>query len=243
MSLLRKKTVSMALAVTLVMTNFNGIASVFADENNVSQVNLNKIMEYDCQYSEDDLESIEGEVFNPSKMSEVEKDAYYKVIDKQVQLAAQKEGANFNADKFREELIFVLETENSLQLLSDEKCDTKGSYRLVRSAKKKPKVNITVSNSVAAAAFNTAIDMLLISTGVGSVTLYIRKVGLKEAKRIFTKTVTSKLKAWGCAALATSIPAAVSFAFNLANPGQGIANYVAKHDSNPKSEDIELIIY
>jgi len=37
---------------------------------------------------------------------------------------------------------------------------------------------------------------VVVSGGVGAIQAYIKKVGKKEAERIFTRTVTSKLKAW-----------------------------------------------
>jgi hypothetical protein len=61
------------------------------------------------------------------------------------------------------------------------------------------------------------------------------------ANRIFTRLLTSKLKAWGCASLAVSV--AVIFIFNITNPGQGAANWLCKHDSKPSSKDLEVIVY
>ena len=73
--------------------------------------------------------------------------------------------------------------------------------------------DIKVKNSVVAAIFNTAIDLLLISAGVGSVTALV-KMGVNEAGKMFTRTLTSKLKTWGLVALAGFIPTCVNFIFN-----------------------------
>lgn len=51
---------------------------------------------------------------------------------------------------------------------------------------------------VAGAIFNTAIGIIIGGVGVGSITAYIAKVGAKEAAKIFTKTIASKLAAIGC---------------------------------------------
>lgn len=67
-------------------------------------------------------------------------------------------------------------------------------------------------------------------------------MGLKEARRIFTRTLTSQLKAWGLGTLAVSLPVAVDFIFNLLDPGTKIAEYLDSQDSFPNNGFIDIIL-
>jgi hypothetical protein len=99
-----------------------------------------------------------------------------------------------------------------------------------------------VRNDVAAAAINVAIDAVLISAGVGSAVALAKKVGMKEAKKLFTRTLKSKLKAWGLGTLAVTLPTAIDFIFNLLDPGTAIAEFLDSKDSYPDNGYIDLIL-
>lgn len=192
----------------------------------------------------------EAEPFNPSEMTYEQRDAYYDSIDKQVELYKEKYNNNCDEDKFREELIYVLENEDSLKSLSslEESTDNK---IVKRSAGKKDKKkdkdgtwipDVKVKNDVVAAAIGVIIDGVLVATGVGSVTALVKKVGLKEARRIFTKSIKSKLIAWGAGALAVSIPTAVDFIFNLMDPSDKIAEFFDSKDDFPNNGYLDLVL-
>jgi hypothetical protein len=50
-------------------------------------------------------------------MTENEKDAYYKSLDKQVKLMKEKYGKSFDENMFKKELLFLLETKDSFKSL------------------------------------------------------------------------------------------------------------------------------
>ncbi|AFS78970.1 hypothetical protein Curi_c19660 [Gottschalkia acidurici 9a] len=183
-----------------------------------------------------DIESITGEVFDPQQMSKNEKKAYYESIDKQVELMEEKHGQDFDSKSFREELIFVLETEDSFQQLVNE---NPGAIT-ARAGTWIP--DVKVKNDIAASAFNVAIDVALAAAGVGTVAALVKKVGLKEARKIFTRTLASKLKAWGLSALAGSIPLAIDFILDYLNPGDRIAKFFDSKDSYPNNGYIDIIL-
>lgn len=183
-----------------------------------------------------DIQSIQAEVFKPNEMSEEDRQAYYDAIEKQVELASENYGEGFDKDWFREELIFVLETENSFQLIQSR------DYNKVVPNGGTWIPDIKVRNDIAAAAFNVAIDAVLIASGVGTVAAFVKKVGMQEARKIFTNTLTSKLKAWGLGSLAVALPVAVDFIFNFLNPGIKIAQYLDSKDSYPNNGYIDLIL-
>lgn len=89
----------------------------------------------------------------------------------------------------------------------------------------------------------TAINVVLgfaVGGGVGAIQGYIIKKGKKEAARIFTKTVTSKLKAWGAKKLATFVGVAVTFAVSYADVGGQIAKQLDKRDKRPNNGWIDI---
>lgn len=92
-----------------------------------------------------------------------------------------------------------------------------------------------VSVGVAGAIFNTAIGIIIGGVGVGSVSAYIAKVGAKEAAKIFTKTLASKLIAIGCGALAASIGPIVEAVLDYLDVGGAIASKLDSIDSKPNN--------
>lgn len=89
----------------------------------------------------------------------------------------------------------------------------------------------------------TAINVVLgfaVGGGVGVIQAYIIKKGKKEAGRIFTKTVTSKLKAWGAKKLATLVGVSVTFALSYVDIGGQIAKQLDKRDKKPNNGWIDI---
>lgn len=74
----------------------------------------------------------------------------------------------------------------------------------------------------------------------GGVSQFIIKKGKKEAQRIFTKTVVSRLKAWGAPKLAVAVGAGSAWAMNYMDLGTGLAKWIDARDSKPKNDYIEL---
>lgn len=91
----------------------------------------------------------------------------------------------------------------------------------------------------AGATFNTAIGFA-VGGGVGAIQGFIAKKGKKEAAKLFSRTVTSRLKAWGFTKLALSVNGAVQWALNYSDVGGHIARYLDAHDSKPKNGWIDL---
>ena len=96
-----------------------------------------------------------------------------------------------------------------------------------------------VSVKFAAATFNTLFGMA-VGGVAGGVSQFIIKKGKKEAQRIFTKTVVSRLKAWGAPKLAVAVGAGSAWAMNYMDLGTGLAKWIDARDSKPKNDYIEL---
>ncbi|UTR16445.1 hypothetical protein MM221_07855 [Salipaludibacillus sp. LMS25] len=72
---------------------------------------------------------------------------------------------------------------------------------------------------------------------VGAIQAFIIKKGKKEAQRLFTKTVTSRLKAWGAKKLAVSVAVAMDYA----NIGTTMAKQSDKRDKRPNNGWIDIM--
>ncbi|NPC93611.1 hypothetical protein HOO54_15555 [Bacillus sp. WMMC1349] len=101
----------------------------------------------------------------------------------------------------------------------------------------KGKVKIGVK--FAGALLNIAIGVA-IGGGVSAIQSFIINKGKKEAQKIFTKTVTSRLKAWGAKKLAFVIGTAVLIALDYLNVGGQIAKQIDKRDRKPNNGWIEI---
>ncbi|MGK5512147.1 hypothetical protein [Brevibacillus formosus] len=101
------------------------------------------------------------------------------------------------------------------------------------------RVNWGIGVNFAASAINVALG-LIAGGGVGAIQAYIISVGKKEAARIFTATVTSKLIAWGAPKLAVFVGTAVTFAMDYLDIGAKIAEYLDSRDSKPNNGWIDF---
>ncbi|SOC31606.1 hypothetical protein [Brochothrix thermosphacta] len=86
-----------------------------------------------------------------------------------------------------------------------------------------------MSTKFTGAVLNTAIG-LAIGVGVGAFADYIRIKGKKEAARVFSRTVKSRLTAWRAPKLAWAVSGAVIFALNFSDVGGMIAKQIDERD-------------
>lgn len=100
-------------------------------------------------------------------------------------------------------------------------------------------IQVKVGVKFAGAVFNGIIGFA-VGGGVGAIQSFIIKKGKEEAKRLFTKTVVSKLKAWGAPKLALAAGAAVTVALNYMDVGTTIAKQLDKRDKRPNNGWIDL---
>jgi len=187
------------------------------------------------------IEALENaEPFQPDKMTKAEKKVYYAAIDKEVKAMKNKYGKEFNEKMFKKELIKFLETENSYANLSTMDKSLFSSSGMTRAGSWIPDIKLT--NDFVAAAINVIISTLVGGVGVASLSAYIKKVGLNEAKKNFTRTLASKLKAWGFALLATKIDDAFEFMMNYLNPGYHCALFLDSIDSYPNNGYLDIVL-
>ncbi|MFW0807837.1 hypothetical protein [Bacillus pumilus] len=207
---------------------------------------------------------LEEEVRNMPSIDEMTKDErklFDKIVEEQTELSNvtekeifRKELTNFfdkESDTYndlsaaQEELVeeindsTLLENENLA--FAKEVFASSFGVKEVEAAKKKKSSGIKVGVSVrfAGAVFNAVIGFA-VGGGVGVIQSFIIKKGKAEAKRIFTKTVSSRLKAWGAKKLAVSIGVAVAIALNYLDIGTQIAKQLDKRDKRPNNGWVDI---
>lgn len=186
----------------------------------------------------EDAEFLESGVFNPDEMTDDQRETYNAAIDKQVEIVKAKYGKKLNVAKFRKELVTLLETKDSLKNIQY----TLGTNSSLRVAAGTWVSDICISNDYVSATISLIIDALLVGSGVGSVGALVRKVGVKEAKRIFTKSLKSKLIAWGAESFTKYVPTMVSFILEVASPEDKIAEFLDSVDSCPNDGYFNVIL-
>ncbi|MFB6497294.1 hypothetical protein [Bacillus haynesii] len=98
---------------------------------------------------------------------------------------------------------------------------------------------VKVGVKFAGAVFNAAIGFA-VGGGVGAIQSFIIKKGKKQAEKLFTRTVVSRLKAWGAPKLALAVGACVTVALNYLDVGTQIAKQLDKRDKRPNNGWIDL---
>ncbi|ODJ48817.1 hypothetical protein BFR34_08055, partial [Brochothrix thermosphacta DSM 20171 = FSL F6-1036] len=81
---------------------------------------------------------------------------------------------------------------------------------------------------------------LAIGVGVGAIAGYIRSKGKKEAARVFSRTVKSRLIAWGAPKLAWAVGVSVTVALTYSDVGGMIAKQIDKRDKKKNNGYIDI---
>lgn len=126
----------------------------------------------------------------------------------------------------------VVETENEVSMMKKGFNGILGVTEAQAAITVKGKVKVGVK--FAGAVFNTAIGFA-VGGGVGAIQAFIIKKGKEEAQKLFTRTVTSRLKAWGAKKLAISVGVCVTVALNYLDIGTQIAKQLDKRDKVPNN--------
>ncbi|MFZ3589764.1 hypothetical protein ACOI1C_10900 [Bacillus sp. DJP31] len=95
-------------------------------------------------------------------------------------------------------------------------------------------LGLAIGVNVAASTFNILIGFA-VGGGVGAIQAFIVNKGKDAAIRLFSRTVVSRLTAWGAPKLAIFVGAAVVWALDYLNIGSQIARYLDSKDSKPRN--------
>lgn len=174
---------------------------------------------------------IENGVYVSENMTKEELQKYNALIDEQVDLIAAEYG-NVSKEWIRNEIVAALEDPNFTVDESSDRVQTRAGTII-------PDINI--ANNIVAAAINVAIGMV-VGGGIAGISAYVKKMGVQEAKKIFSKTLATKLKAWGLTNLSKILPVATTFVLSVLDPGTAIAEYIDNHDVKPGNGQVNFIL-
>lgn len=87
---------------------------------------------------------------------------------------------------------------------------------------------------------NMAIAALVGGVGAGAVKTYIIKEGKESAKRMFYKTIRSRLMAWGATKFAFSLGVAVDYILEYSDFGSKLADLWDANDAVPNNDWCEI---
>lgn len=218
----------------------------------------------------DDFDLKEAVENTPSlqEMNNEEKELFYSIIDEQVVLAEITDPEEreiyknslvnfFNEDsesfnnleglqiELEESIIEKLESEEetSSELISFLENTTVSTFGITSanafSIPNPFKGKVRISVKAAGAVFNTVIG-IAVGGGVGAIQSFIIKKGKDEAQKLFTRTVVSRLNAWGAPKLALVVGVSVTTALNYLDIGTNIAKQIDKRDSKKNSGYLEI---
>lgn len=135
-----------------------------------------------------------------------------------------------------EEAVEEVQSENSAQqdsFVETAFTDTFG----IRSAD--AAIEVKVGVKFAGAVFNMLIG-IAVGGGVGAIQSFIIKKGKDAAAKLFTRTVVSRLQAWGANKLALTVGVCVTTALNYLDIGTKIASLIDKKDKKPNNGWINI---
>ena len=174
---------------------------------------------------------IENGVYVSENMTKEELQKYNALIDEQVDLIAAEYG-NVSREWIRNEIVAALQDPNFAVDESSDRVQTRAGTII-------PDINI--ANNIVAAAINVAIGMV-VGGGIAGISAYVKKMGVQEAKKIFSKTIATRLKAWGLTNLSRILPVATTFVLSVLDPGTAIAEYIDNHDVKPGNGQVNFIL-
>ncbi|MDT3763541.1 hypothetical protein [Priestia filamentosa] len=257
-SLLKKVTLVTALTLTLgSLSSLGNLADkdVLAEGVSTDGIELNKNVlsdDFDLEESVENMPSLD-------QMTSEEKELFNSIVQEQVSLAGlenkKEEGLFTEAmvdffdkssdtyndfDLAQSELEEQFEESNTGDFNNEE--DQVAVNEILNQTfgvGKADAAQVKVGVKFAGAVFNTAIGFA-IGGGAGAIQAFIVKKGKKEAQKLFTRTVVSRLKAWGAPKLAAAVGTSVTIALNYADVGTQIAKQLDKRDKRPNNGWIDL---
>ncbi|MDA2566789.1 hypothetical protein PDQ34_22870 [Bacillus cereus] len=192
---------------------------VFADEKDNNILNTSHYGINDISFEDVKL----------GTMTVKEKEAFYKLIEIEV---ANYPGNSMEKEQYRNALIGIFDPNDINFNNLDKTAELMSNDRL--------RVKI-IGVNILGSVLNVAIGTLVTgSLGYGAISTYIKAVDKKEAQRVFTKTVKSKLIAVGACTFATSVGSARNIALDYINIGGKIASWLDCKDKQPKNGWIDV---
>lgn len=245
------KAITIILILSLIMNTLTSLKifnpQVLAAEELLiyinSEIGLNDGVLSEDFYLENELE----EMPSVHEMTEEEKEVFDSIVEEQAELYAGEEKELYIellTEFFDESSEHSGDFEHAQEVLEEaveedsyDSLDISSAGIMSLSSAKSAKVKI--GTKFAGSVFNVIMGSL-VNGGVGAIQAYISKKGKKEAAKIFTKSITSRLIAWGAPHLAKSAGIAVAVAFEYLDIGYQIAKQLDKRDKYPNNGWLDI---
>lgn len=101
--------------------------------------------------------------------------------------------------------------------------------------------DLYIENKYVAAAVNVIIDAVLVSIGVGSVSVALKRYGSEQLAKLFTASIKTKILGKGAMWLGGSIAVIVDFIFEVVSPGTKVAEWLDSIDDDKKNGYLDVI--
>lgn len=101
--------------------------------------------------------------------------------------------------------------------------------------------DIHVKNKYVAATIDTILNGILIASGVGSLSIALKKYGAKQLQHIFIRTIEKKVIGKAAIALGISLPSIAGFINYVVDPAGKIAEYLDSKDKKPNNGYFDVI--
>lgn len=101
--------------------------------------------------------------------------------------------------------------------------------------------DIHIENKYVAATIDTILNGILIASGVGSLSVALKKFGAKELGHIFIRTVKKTVIGKAAVALGVSLPAIASFLGYVVDPAAKMAEFLDSKDAKPNNGYLDVI--
>lgn len=101
--------------------------------------------------------------------------------------------------------------------------------------------DIHLQNKYVKASIDVILDAILISLGVGTITVALKKYGAKELGRMFTSSIKTKIVGKAAMALGISLPVLANFVVSVIDPAEKMTNYLDSKDIKPKNGYFDVI--
>ena len=93
-----------------------------------------------------------------------------------------------------------------------------------------------------AATIDTILNGILIASGVGSLSVALKKFGAKQLQHIFIRTIKKKVIGKAAIALGISLPSIAGFLNYVVDPAGKIAEYFDSKDKKPNNGYLDVIV-
>lgn len=101
--------------------------------------------------------------------------------------------------------------------------------------------DIHIKNKYVAATIDTILNGILIASGVGSLSVALKKFGAKQLQYIFIKTIKKKVIGKAAIALGVSLSSIAGFLNYVADPAGKIAKYLDSKDKKPNNGYLDVV--